>query len=207
MTFPDQVPGSAEEFCGAYFEQLSKAAATVDRGRVAQAAARLQAAYRSDAQVFVCGNGGSAAIANQMVCDHLKSIRTGSTLKPRVISLVTTMELLTATANDQDYASVFELPLASLGRKDDVLVTISASGNSPNIVRAMEWARANGLATIGLTGFDGGKSATLSDIHVHVDADNYGIVEDVHQSVTHILTQYIRAVNFQDPGAVKDTLF
>lgn len=207
MTFPDQVPGSAEEFCEEYFQTLAEAVASVDRGRVARAAERLQQAYRSDAQVFVCGNGGSAAIANQMVCDHLKSISTGSTLKPRVISLVTTMELLTATANDQDYASVFELPLSSLARQGDVLVTISASGNSPNIVRAIEWAKANGLATIGLTGFDGGRSAALSDINLHVSEHNYGIVEDVHQSITHILTQYIRAANFRDKDQVKTTVF
>ena len=207
MTFPETMPTSASAFCDEYFQRLAGALESVDRSAVERAATRLEEAYRSGAQVFVCGNGGSAAIANQMVCDHLKSISTGSTLKPRAISLVTTMELLTATANDLDFAEVFVLPLSSLARAGDVLVTISASGNSPNIVRAMEWARENGVETVGLTGFDGGQSAVLADFHIHVPEHNYGIVEDVHQSLTHVLTQYIRAANFEEPSRLKATLF
>ncbi len=207
MTFPDQKPSSAEAFCDDYFAELSRAASSIDRAKLQIIAEVLQKAYSAGKTVFVCGNGGSAALANQMVCDHLKSIRSHTDLRPRLISLVTTMELMTATANDGEYGDVFELPLSSLAQTGDILFTISASGNSPNIVRAMEWAKSAGLTVISLTGFNGGRSSEIADYNLHVEAENYGIIEDLHQSITHILTQYIRATNLTNPDEIATIKF
>jgi D-sedoheptulose 7-phosphate isomerase len=199
MTFPDQKFPDMASYGDAYFEQLKIAAASVDRAALSQAADRLEAAYAKGATLYVCGNGGSAAISNHLICDHLKLIRTDTDLVPRVVSLSTNIETITAIANDISYDDVFVYQLESLGRKDDVLMTISSSGDSENVVRAATWAKENGLGMIALTGFAGGRTATIADINVHVQSDNYGVIEDVHQSVMHMLAQYVRQKQMDEP--------
>lgn len=207
MTLSSKPPESVSEYADLYLKALSRAAETIDRAAVTAAAETLEQSYKNGGTLFCCGNGGSAALANQMVCDHLNAIRRDTTLKPRIISLCSSMETLTATANDTEYANVFVHSLSSLARTGDVLVTISSSGDSENIVRAINWARDNELKTIALTGFSGGRSATLADINIHVGESNYGIVEDLHQSITHILAQSIRARNLIDPSKYAGTVF
>ena len=97
-----------------------------------------------------------------------------------------------AIANDIEYTEVFTHQLRNAARPGDVLITISSSGNSENIVRALAWARDNDLVTIALSGFSGGRSAQTADINLHVAAENYGIVEDAHQSLMHIMAQFVR---------------
>ena len=142
--------------------------------------------------MFACGNGGSASIANHLQCDHVKGVRIGTDLLARVQSLSTNVELFSAIANDLGYDAVFEYQLQSQARTGDVLIAISSSGRSPNIVRALEWANANGLSTIALTGFDGGPARALASVAIHVDTRNYGIIEDAHQACMHLLAQYVR---------------
>jgi phosphoheptose isomerase len=148
--------------------------------------------------VFSCGNGGSAAIANHLVCDHCKLIQTDTELKPRIVSLSATVEMITAIANDLAYEQVFLYQLQSMAREGDALITISSSGNSENVVSAARWAREHGIPVVSMTGFDGGHSAKICDVSLHVDADNYGVIEDVHQSLMHILAQYIRQAHMDD---------
>src|SRR5262249_15315583 len=133
-----------------------------------------------------------AAISNHLACDHVKGISADTPLKAQVRSLVSTVELLTAVANDISYADVFAYQVRMFGKAGDVLITISSSGDSENIVRAVQAAKKMGLSTIALSGFSGGRSAQLADVNLHVASDNYGIVEDVHQSIMHSLAQYIR---------------
>jgi D-sedoheptulose 7-phosphate isomerase/D-glycero-D-manno-heptose 1,7-bisphosphate phosphatase len=102
------------------------------------------------------------------------------------------VELLTAIANDLGYENVFVHQLQSQSRPGDVLVAVSSSGRSPNIVRALTWAQDNGLRTIAITGFDGGEARTVAEVCIHVDCANYGVIEDLHQAVMHALAQYIR---------------
>jgi D-sedoheptulose 7-phosphate isomerase len=108
------------------------------------------------------------------------------------VSLSARIELITAIANDIDYAEIFAFQLRNAARPGDVLITISSSGDSENIVRALTWARDNGLTTIAMSGFAGGRSAKTAEISLHVPADNYGVVEDAHQALMHILAQYVR---------------
>jgi phosphoheptose isomerase len=190
--FPAAPHGSAASFFEAYAEETARAGQTVDPVALDRAAAVLLEAYTRDAGVFSCGNGGSAAVANHMQCDHTKNVRTATDLLPRVVSLSTSVELLTAISNDMGYENVFVYQLQSQARPGDVLIAVSSSGRSPNIVRALRWAREQGLRTIALTGFDGGAARTLAEAAVHVDCTNYGIIEDWHQAIMHALAQYIR---------------
>jgi phosphoheptose isomerase len=190
--FPATPYSAAGWYFGAYAEEIARAASSVEPAALDKAAAVLLEAYTRGAAVFACGNGGSASIANHLQCDHLKGIRTATDLAPRVVSLSANVELLTAIANDMGYENVFTYQLESQSGPGDVLVAVSSSGHSPNIVRALRWARDHGLHTIALTGFDGGEARTAAEVSIHVDGTNYGIVEDLHQAIMHALAQYIR---------------
>jgi D-sedoheptulose 7-phosphate isomerase len=192
MGFPEQKYAGAAEFTDAYFRNLTEALATVDRAAMDKAAAILREAIAADRLIFACGNGGSAAIANHLTCDCAKGVRTDTRLKPRVFSLSNSVELITAIGNDISFAEIFVHQLQSAARSGDVLITISSSGNSENIVRAAAWAKSNGMKVIAMTGFAGGRSAELADAKLHVAVDNYGAAEDIHQSMMHILAQYLR---------------
>jgi len=192
MSFPDQVYPDAGRYVDAYRDEITRAWQGIDTAALNRAAQSLDAAIRARRVIYACGNGGSAAIANHLLCDFLKGIQTDTELRPKVVSLASPLELITAIANDHHYDEVFAYQLRTLAEPGDVLMTISSSGNSENIVRAIEWARANRVASIAMTGFTGGRSAALADINLHVEAENYGIVEDVHQSLMHSLSQYLR---------------
>jgi len=206
MTFPDRKFVDASSYAGAYFAQITAAAASVDRARIEQAAGILTKIYGAGGTVFACGNGGSAAISNHLVCDHCKLVQTDTDLAPRVVSLSTTVEMITAIANDISYDEVFVYQLRSLAQPGDALITISSSGDSENIVRAALWAKQNGIPVIAMTGFSGGRSAKVADVNLHVAADNYGVIEDVHQSLMHILAQHIRQAHM-DEAVIKQRKF
>jgi D-sedoheptulose 7-phosphate isomerase len=192
MSFPQQIYDRAGSYLAGYRDELFEAWQSVDGEAVSKAAEVLGAAIRGRHIIFACGNGGSAAISNHLLCDFLKGIQTDTGLLPRVISLAAHLELITAIANDISYDDVFVYQLRTMANPEDVLLTVSSSGNSENIVRAVRLAREKGLRTISMTGFDGGRSAELADINLHVRARNYGIVEDVHQSLMHGLAQFLR---------------
>ena len=192
VKFPAGPWASAASYFDAYAEEMARAAKSIDPATLDRAAATLVEAYLRGARIFSCGNGGSASIANHMQCDHVKGVRTATDLTPRVLSLSANVELLTAIANDTGYENIFVHQLQSQSEPGDVLVAVSSSGRSVNIVRALTWARDQGLRTIAITGFEGGAAKTAAEISVHVDCTNYGIVEDLHQAIMHALAQYIR---------------
>jgi len=206
MTFPEVPYGDIALFYEAYSAKLSTAMASVDREALRAAALILDGVYARGGTLYIAGNGGSAAIANTFVCDHAKLVQTDTDLKPRVISLAGNVPMMTAIANDISYDDVFVYQLQTYGRADDALVLISASGSSPNIVKAAEWARANDVDVVAFTGFDGGKMKDLATVNLHVDADNYGVIEDCHQSLMHSLAQFIR-LQRMDEGLVRDRKF
>ena len=206
VKFPSASYPSPASYLDAYAEEMARACKTIDPAAFDRAAEILIQAYAQDARLFSCGNGGSASIANHMQCDHVKNVRTATDLTPRILSLSTNVELLTAIANDMGYENVFVYQLQSQSRPGDVLVAVSSSGRSPNIVRALTWARDNGLRTIALTGFDGGAARTAAEVSVHVDCTNYGIVEDLHQAIMHAMAQYIRHSRMTD-DAISASVF
>lgn len=197
-SFPDRRFVDCGKFSRAYFARVREAAASIDPNSLAEAAILLARVYAGDGTVYTCGNGGSAAIANHLVCDHCKGVRTNTNLTPRIVSLSSTIEIITAIGNDISYDEVFVYQLRCHARPGDVLITISSSGDSENIVRAASWAVGNGIPVISMTGFSGGRSARIADVNLHVAADNYGVVEDVHQSLMHLLAQYIRQAHMSE---------
>ena len=206
MTFPDNKFSNAGSYARAYFEKFQDAVETIDWEKLQQAADILTKVYRDGGMVYSCGNGGSAAIANHLVCDHCKLVQTDTQLTPRVVSLSATVEIITAIGNDISYDEIFLYQLRSLARPGDALITISSSGDSENIVRAAKWAKENGLSVISMTGFSGGRSAKIADVNLHVTADNYGVIEDTHQSLMHILAQYVRQAHM-DEAVIKQRKF
>jgi D-sedoheptulose 7-phosphate isomerase len=139
--------------------------------------------------VFFIGNGGSAATASHFANDIAIGTRTGDAKPFRAMALTDNVAVLTALANDNGYDSIFVDQLKVHLRDGDALVAISASGNSPNVIAAVEYARSRGAKVVGLTGFDGGKLRTLSDIAIHAQTakGEYGPVEDLHMVVDHLV--------------------
>jgi len=147
----------------------------------------------SSATVYVIGNGGSASTASHMSVDlGVGSLRRKNPV--RCISLVDNSGVLTATSNDIDFTSVFAQQIKLLGRLGDVLVCFSASGNSQNLIEAVLAAKKLGVITVGITGFDGGQLKKICDLSIHIPTKigSYGVVEDVHSSISHVLTEVIR---------------
>jgi phosphoheptose isomerase len=192
VKFPLGPYASAASYFDAYAEEMARAVKSIEPAMVEHAAAILADAYLRGARIFSCGNGGSASVANHMQCDHVKGIGTGTDLSPHVLSLSANVELLTAIANDTGYENVFAYQVQAQSQPGDVVLAVSSSGRSPNIVRVLAWAREHGLRTIAITGFDGGPASEIAEVSIHVDCTNYGIVEDLHQSIMHALAQYIR---------------
>ena len=192
MTFPDRKFESIGDYAAEYFEQYSNASDSIDLLHLTEAVKLLSRVYESGGTLFVCGNGGSAVISNHLACDHGKLLATDTELLPRVHSLATNVEVITAIANDISYDEVFVHQLRLSAKDRDLLMTVSSSGDSENVVRAASWARTNGVDVISLTGFDGGRTAEIATVNLHVTSDNYGIIEDVHQSLMHLMGQYMR---------------
>ncbi len=197
-TFPEYFYNSIGSYCDDYLARLANAGASINRDSLAEVAGVLGQAFARGAWIYVCGNGGSAAIANHLLCDFAKGIQTDTDILPRVISLSANLELITAIANDICFDDCYVYQLKTAAREGDVLLTISSSGDSENVVKAIVWANENKLKTISLTGFDGGRSASMASINLHVLGDNYGVIEDTHQSIMHILSQYLRQLQMSE---------
>ena len=192
VKFPVAPHANAGSYFDAYADEISRAAKTIESAAFDRAGALLIEAYARGSRAFSCGNGGSASIANHMQCDHVKGVRNGTDLAPRVHSLSSNVELITAIANDLGYENVFVYQLQSQAEPGDVLVAVSSSGRSANIVQALTWASDHDLRTIAVTGFDGGAARRVAEVSIHVECTNYGVVEDLHQAVMHSLAQYVR---------------
>lgn len=184
-----------DNFKTKYINDLNLGLDSITRENLESALFELETAITRDKNIFVCGNGGSAAISEHLSCDHSKGIASNTKFFPKVHSLPSNMSLITAIANDIGYEEIFSYQLRSLGNKDDLLICISSSGNSPNVISALKMARALSIKTISFTGFDGGEAKLLSDVNLHVPVNNYGIVEDCHQILMHILAQHIRTIH------------
>jgi phosphoheptose isomerase len=185
---PASTPGFIESYVGSFGSALR----ALEPSDIDTVVAVLLDAYERNARVFIAGNGGSASLASHFACDLEK---TASGPRPRLVrrrlralSLNDNMAAFSAWANDEGYRVVFAEQLRSHADPGDVLIVISASGNSPNIVAALEAAAEIGLQTVALVGFEGGRALELADHSLHVGVSDYGIVEGVHGVLTHVIT-------------------
>jgi D-sedoheptulose 7-phosphate isomerase len=177
-----------------YLNQLAQVLQTLPRQTLQAIAERLWEAYTYDRQVFTCGNGGSASAASHFVTDLGKGIDVPAGARRfRALSLCDNLFTLTAYANDMGYENVFCEPLRNLVRAGDVLLAVSGSGNSENVLRAMATARKSGATTIGLTGRDGGRMKGEADICLIAPTESMKQIEDVHIAVLHALYLELKA--------------
>ncbi len=182
---------SDQDFIRKYFGYVSEVIGKINVADVAKVVDAIKKARAGDKVVYFIGNGGSAATASHFANDL--AIGTRSAGKPfRVMSLTDNVAVLTAIANDFGYDEIFVKQLQTYMKSGDVVIAISASGNSPNVVKAMDWAKNHGATTVGLTGFDGGKLKEMVDINLHVPSvkGEYGPVEDLHMIFDHVIGAY-----------------
>lgn len=185
---------NCNEYFQTYCESINKALKSVQEQSYEDAYDMIKHTGKIGARIFVCGNGGSASIAEHFSCDHSKGVRMDTPLlRPNVVSLASNMATITAIGNDIGYDKIFSKQLEfSNATQDDILIVISSSGNSSNIIRALEQAQQSNLFTIALVGFDGGQAGKIASATVHVNSSNYGIVEDCHQIIMHSWAQALR---------------
>lgn len=181
-----------DDFATGYFRRFAGAVERLDRRPLAAAAAVLAATRERGGSLWIGGNGGSCAVADHAVCDLTKTAHVPGRRALRCISMVSNGPILTALANDLGYDEVFEKQLEYGLEARDAVLLISSSGNSPNVVRACRYAKSRGVPTIAFVGFAGGELGSLADHTVWVPIDDYGVVEDLHQSLIHVLAQYFR---------------
>jgi len=182
----------ASEFARRYLTYLNDVFQSIDPNAIARFVKTLLEARARDATVYFIGNGGSAATASHFANDL--AIGTNSYEKPfRVISLTDNQAIITAIGNDFGYEEVFVRQLRTLGKSRDVLVAISASGNSPNLIRAMEYAGSVEIKTVAITAFDGGRMKQIANevIHVPTGPKEYGPAEDAHMVLDHLVVSYL----------------
>ena len=175
-----------------YFQQVQEVLEllpTADVARVAEELLRVRAERKT---VYILGNGGSAATAGHAATDWLKPNRRDSFGGVSAVSLVDNVALLTAWANDTSFDNVFAAQLESLIEPGDLVIAVSGSGNSPNVLQAVEAAREAGAVTVGFSGFDGGALSRMTDVSVVVPCDSQGMIEDIHLVLVHALTVALR---------------
>jgi D-sedoheptulose 7-phosphate isomerase len=175
-----------------YWHELAYVMQVMPFDTLTKAAELLFDCYRRGSTVFILGNGGSAATASHFACDLAKGTQAARLPAFRVVSLSDNVPLMTAWANDSDYDCIFAEQLATLVRPADVVIAISASGNSPNILAAARMARQSGAITLALTGKDGGKLSRLADLTIYVPAQSIEQVEDAHLVIAHSLCVVLR---------------
>jgi len=176
-----------------YISALQQTMDQLPQNLVAQVIDVLQHARMQSSQVFIMGNGGSASTATHFVCDLAKNTRHDDLPHFRVIGLTDNMAIFSAYANDEGYASVFSQQLANLIRPNDVVIGISASGNSQNVINAIDEAHKHaGVTTIGFTGFDGGRLGQMVHLNVHVKSNIIEHVEDIHLMLEHMIVKTMK---------------
>lgn len=174
-----------------YILHLQAAISAIPVHRIKRLTELLLQAYEDERQIFILGNGGSASTASHFACDLSKGTINGNGKRFKVISLTDNVALMTAWANDSHYDDVFQEQLENLSNPGDVVIGISASGNSNNVLNAIEYARSTGCVTIGFAGFGGGKLAGMVDECITVESDRYGPVEDIHLILGHVISNCI----------------
>lgn len=181
-----------KEFTKSYIENLKNLLDNIDTTVVEKIVQEIEKLLLNRGRLYILGNGGSSATASHMVNDLGTGLRRREIINLDVVSLGDNSPVVTAIANDIGYDNIFYMQMKGLIKSEDVVLAISCSGNSPNIVKAIEYAKEQGCKIIGVSGFDGGKLKELSDINFHVDAPKgeYGLVEDVHMILDHIMYSY-----------------
>jgi len=178
-----------------YFKELKETIDEISIEAIKKVTDILYDAYKKDKQIFIIGNGGSASTASHFACDlnkgTLQRVYDEKEKRFRVISLTDNVAHLTALANDLSYNDIFSQQLKNLVNPGDIVVAITGSGNSKNILNAVDTASKSGVITIGFLGFDGGKLKDKVDYYIHIPSNHYGRIEDLHLVLAHLISSYL----------------
>lgn len=188
-----------KNFINGYLLEVTRCLSSLDKAKIELVIDALVEAYKKDRKVFILGNGGSASTASHMACDlgkgTLQRVYDNEERRFRVISLTDNVALMTAFANDLSFDDIFVQQLRNLIETDDVVIALSGSGNSPNVVRAVEYAKSCGAKTIGILGFKtGGKLGKMVDYSIIADSNHYGPIEDIQLILNHMIAAWIAKV-------------
>ena len=179
MTFPEL-----------YKKDLLEAIEKIDIAKVNQAIEWFKQAREAGRTIFTCGNGGSASTASHFVCDIVKGASYKREKRFKIMALTDSLPTITAYSNDVSYDIVFAEQLKNFAQAGDVVMAISGSGNSPNVLRAIEYANSIGCKTVGLTGRDGGKLGAMTQLNIQVGVAHMGRIEDAHMIICHMIGYY-----------------
>tara|TARA_Y100001960_G_C14717743_1_gene850623 strand:+ start:499 stop:1125 length:627 start_codon:yes stop_codon:yes gene_type:complete len=204
--FPHDSDSSLEKFTEEYSKRLNDALKNIDSNAMRLVLETFLNSIKNSNTIYSCGNGGSSSIADHLVCDFVKGAANDSSIDPKVVPLLST-PMLTAIANDISYDEVFAFQIKQYANKGDILLSISSSGNSENIIRAIEQAKSMGVITISFVGFNGGRAKEISDLCLHISSNNYGICEDAHHALMHIFAQYLRVISIDDKKKIGSIAF
>jgi D-sedoheptulose 7-phosphate isomerase len=196
---PTALNGAAQAFATDYLRRSTDVMRAIPCDALARLIAALAVARAERRQVFICGNGGSATTASHFAAGLSKEGSWEQPVRFRALALTDNIAWLTALANDTDYGRIFVEQLKNHAQSSDVLVAFSGSGNSTNVLRAVEWANEHGLVTVGITGRSGGQLGKLVGLPVAVDSDHMGHVEEAHFLIQHLITYYF--VEAEPPSA------
>jgi D-sedoheptulose 7-phosphate isomerase len=177
-------------FAGEYRSRLLKTLALIDVDKVEQAIEWLKEARENNRHIFICGNGGSAATASHFACDMVKGASHGREKRFRIMALNDPVPTLLAYSNDVGYESIFVEQLKNFAQPGDIVMALSGSGNSENVVAAVEYGNSVGCRTIALSGRDRGKLGPLAQLNIHVAEQHMGRIEDAHMAVCHMICYY-----------------
>ncbi|MEO8657286.1 MAG: SIS domain-containing protein [Bryobacteraceae bacterium] len=177
-------------FAESYKSELLKAIDAIDLDKVQQAIDWFDDAREAGRHIFICGNGGSAATASHIVCDFVKGASYKRDKRFKMMALTDSLATITAYSNDVSYDVVFTEPLKNFAQPGDLFMAISGSGNSPNVISAMEYANTAGCRTIALTGRDGGGLGPLAQLNIQVAVPHMGRIEDAHMIVCHMIAYH-----------------
>lgn len=195
MKFPQKKYSNISFFFEDYIHSLFDTMKKTEFNKLQEVAFIIEKKIKLKKNIFLCGNGGSASIANHYIADYFKLLRSDTKLKPRFYSLVSNMELITAISNDMKFEDIFSYQLETLAKSGDLLILISSSGNSKNLIKAIKFAKKIKMRTVSFVGFNGGVLKKKSDISIHTKINNYGITEDASHIFMHTITQFLRQKN------------
>lgn len=177
-----------------YFDLLKQSVDGLDRNAIISFVDLLLEARKNGNNIYIMGNGGSASTASHFTCDFNKGLSYKKDIRFKMICLNDNIATMLAYSNDLGYENVFVEQLKNFLKKDDVVIGISGSGNSKNILNAIEYANELGAKTVGLTGFDGGKLKNIVDVSIHADVNNMQVAEDVHMTICHMLYSVMNTI-------------
>jgi D-sedoheptulose 7-phosphate isomerase len=175
-----------------YLNSITSQIKDLEIENISKVISSVKEAHEKDKRIFVFGNGGSAATANHFAADFGKNAIKDDDNRFKIISLSNNISTITACGNDIGFETVFEEQLKNLMHEKDLIICISASGNSPNIIRAVEYARKRNGIIIGITGFNGGKLKQISDLNININSESYEQIEDIHLIITHIIVYWFK---------------